>query len=160
MTFLYVMNCTLQLLYPLFQVSLLIKCCLLGNLVKKQKQNKVLSMSLHCVSQMFTQIQFFQTFSLSLRLSRSVVILRKSVKATSLSVSTLRRMACAVVDLGDLQLFIISRRSRAISSCAYYLNTQIDSCWTSFRTDINIAIYIQPIKTQTYYQQAGSGIMV
>lgn len=72
---------------------------------------------------MFTLKQLLQTFSLSLRLSRSVVILRKSVKATSLSVSTRRRIACAVVDLGDLQLFIISRRSRAISSCAYYLNT-------------------------------------
>lgn len=134
------MNCTLQLLYPLFQVSLLIKCCLLGNLVKKQKQNKVLSMFLHCVSQMFTQIKLFHTFSLSLRLSRSVVILRKSVKATSLSVSTRRRMACAVDDLGDLQFFIISRRSRAISSCAYYLNAQIDQYLTSFGTDINIAI--------------------
>lgn len=94
----------------------------LGQSVKKKK---MFSMLLHYVSQMVTQIKFVQTFSLSLRLSRSVVILRKSVKATSLSVSTRRRMACAVVDLGDLQFFIISRRSRAISSCAYYLNARL-----------------------------------
>lgn len=124
MIFLYIMNCTLQLFYPLFQMSLLIKCCLLGNLFKKQKQNKMFSVLLQGVSQMVILIKFIQTFSLSLRLSRSVVILRKSVKATSLSVSTRRRMACAVVDLGDLQFFIISLRSRAISSCAYYLKTQ------------------------------------
>lgn len=119
------MNCTLQLFYPLFQVSLLIKCCLLGNLFKKQKQNKgALNVAVLHLTDPHRDKILSQTFSLSLRLSRSVVILRKSVKATSLSVSTRRRIACAVVDLGDLQLFIISRRSRAISSCAYYLNTQ------------------------------------
>ena len=135
------MNCTLQLLYPLFQVSLLIKRCLLGNLFKKQKQNKGALNVAVCISQILIEIKLFRTFSLSLRLSRSVVILRKSVKATSLSVSTRRRIACAVVDLGDLQLFIISRRSRAISSCAYYLNTYIDFCLTNFRTEIKTAIF-------------------
>lgn len=119
----YVMNCTLQLLYPLFQVSLLIKCCLLSNLYKTQSTTK--DFQCHCTCAVpVKQTNSLHTFSLSLRLSRSVVILRKSVKATSLSVSTRRRIACAVVDLGDLQLFIISLRSRAISSCAYDKNTQ------------------------------------
>lgn len=42
-TWFYVVNCALQLLYPLFQVSLLVECRLLSNLFKTQAQQSTLS---------------------------------------------------------------------------------------------------------------------